>query len=117
MMDMHTELVMDRMELRGLNEQSEPSRCAEVRVVEIFAGGRKTPYRDLARMVGVSEATIKRDLSRGSFSLRRLDQICAALGVGLGDLVQVPADRELVTELRKAQEIALAGDPSALLAQ
>jgi DNA-binding Xre family transcriptional regulator len=44
---------------------------------------RKLTYRQLAKDIGVSEATIKRDLSRGHFSLHRLDQICDALELSL----------------------------------
>ncbi len=76
---------------------------------------RKITYRALAREIGISEATVKRDLSRGSFSLRRLDEICSALGLEAGDLLQVPDNLQLVTELTEAQEIALASDPRILL--
>ena len=40
-------------------------------------------YRELADRIGVSEPTIKRDLSRGKFSLERLDKICEVLGAGI----------------------------------
>ena len=36
-------------------------------------------YRQLAQRLGLSEPTVKRDLSRGKFSLARLDRICDAL--------------------------------------
>jgi transcriptional regulator with XRE-family HTH domain len=72
---------------------------------------RGVTYRELARLIGVSEPTVKRDLSRGSFSLRRLDQICAALGLRLQDLMQPPAGPELATQLSEAQELALVGNP------
>src|SRR5256885_4008100 len=45
------------------------------------------------------------------FSLRRLDQICAALGLKLADLLQPPEEQELVTELSEAQELALVSQP------
>ena len=76
---------------------------------------REINYRELASQIGVSESTIKRDLSRGNFSLRRLDQICVALGVTLADLVQLPADSGLVTQLTESQELALSGNPKVLL--
>ncbi len=72
---------------------------------------RGLAYRDLARLLGVSEPTVKRDLSRGRFSLRRLDQICVALGLTLADLLQPPEERELVTQLSEAQELALVSQP------
>lgn len=76
---------------------------------------REITYRELARQIGVSEATIKRDLSRGAFSLRRLDQICSCLGLGLNDLVHPLQKAELVTELSEAQEAALANNPKILV--
>jgi DNA-binding Xre family transcriptional regulator len=76
---------------------------------------RHLTYRQLARSIGVSEATVKRDLSRGNFSLRRLDQICSFLELTLSDLLQAPSGLELVTQLSEAQEVALVGDPKILL--
>ena len=49
---------------------------------------RKLTYRELARRIGISEATVKRDMSRGNFSLRRLDEICSGIGLTLNDLMQ-----------------------------
>jgi len=71
-------------------------------------------YRELAEQVGVSEPTIKRDLSRGNFSLGRLDKICEVLGVEVGDLLQ-PADQAALTELSEDQEQALVANPKLLL--
>jgi DNA-binding Xre family transcriptional regulator len=76
---------------------------------------RRLTYRGLARLIGVSEATVKRDLSRGNFSLRRLDQICSSLELTLGDLLNAPQGLELVTELSEAQELALANHPRILV--
>ena len=76
---------------------------------------RKLTYRELAKRIGISEATIKRDMSRGNFSLRRLDQICSAMELTLSDLMQPPEDLALVTQLSEAQEIALANQPKILV--
>ena len=76
---------------------------------------RHLTYRELARSIGVSEATVKRDLSRGNFSLRRLDQICSVLELTLSDLLQAPKGLELVTQLSEAQEVALASHPKILV--
>jgi transcriptional regulator with XRE-family HTH domain len=76
---------------------------------------RGLTYSDLARLIGVSHATVKRDLSRGNFSLGRLDQICAALGVALKDLMQPAEGVDLVTELSEAQEFALVTQPKVLV--
>jgi transcriptional regulator with XRE-family HTH domain len=71
-------------------------------------------YRELAEQLGVSEPTIKRDLSRGKFSLERLDRICEVLGVEVTDLLQ-PADQVALTELSEEQERALVINPKLLL--
>jgi transcriptional regulator with XRE-family HTH domain len=83
--------------------------------IKALLRARELTYRELARLVNVSEPTIKRDLSRGNFSLKRLDEICAALGVTLSDLVQPPAGAGLATQLSESQELALSGNPKLLL--
>jgi DNA-binding Xre family transcriptional regulator len=72
-------------------------------------------YRDLARRLRLSETTVKRDMSRGEFSLRRLDQICELLSVSLDDLLQPPSRSALLTELSTEQERALVSNPKLLL--
>jgi len=72
-------------------------------------------YRELATRLGISEATVKRDMSRGNFSLRRLDQICSALELTLADLTQPPENASLATQLSEAQEVALANQPKVLV--
>jgi transcriptional regulator with XRE-family HTH domain len=72
-------------------------------------------YRELAKSIGVSEPTIKRDLSRGRFSLERLDKICEVLGSEVADLLQ-PAEEAQLTELSEQQELALVASPKLLLA-
>src|ERR1700730_13910200 len=76
---------------------------------------RKLTYRELARRIGISEATVKRDMSRGNFSLRRLDEICSGIGLTLNDLMQPSEDLALVTQLSEMQEIALANQPKILV--
>src|ERR1700679_3078407 len=71
-------------------------------------------YRELGKLIGVSEPTVKRDLARGNFSLQRLDLICDALGVSVADLVQ-PVDHAPMTELSEQQEQALVTNPRALV--
>jgi len=71
-------------------------------------------YSDLAKRLGLSEPTVKRDLSRGKFTLARLDLICEALGVDIVDLLQPPGNAPL-TELSEAQEQALVANPKLLV--
>jgi transcriptional regulator with XRE-family HTH domain len=91
------------------------ARSALLGGIKASLRSRKLTYRELARLIDVSEATVKRDLSRGNFSLRRLDQICSALGLTLNDLAQPAEGLELVTQLSAAQESALASQPKILV--
>lgn len=73
-------------------------------------------YQTLAKRLKVSEPTVKRDLSRGDFSLKRLDVICEVLGVTITDLVNEEPARELrITKFTDAQERALTNDPRLVL--
>lgn len=73
-------------------------------------------YRDLALRLGVSEPTVKRDLSRGNFSLGRLDRICEVLDVGIEELLRGGGDSlVLLTELGDVQELELIADAKLLL--
>jgi transcriptional regulator with XRE-family HTH domain len=72
-------------------------------------------YKQLAARIGLSEPTIKRDLSRGNFSLPRLDRICFALKISLEDLVGQKTGSELITEFSADQETALVAHPKFLL--
>jgi transcriptional regulator with XRE-family HTH domain len=82
-----------------------------LRAIKSTLRSRGLTYRKLAELLGVSEPTVKRDLSKGHFSLKRLDQICAALGLTLTDLLQAPEAKDLVTQLSEAQELALISQP------
>jgi transcriptional regulator with XRE-family HTH domain len=75
---------------------------------------RGISYAQLARRIGLSEASVKRVLSRGTLSLRRLEQICAAIGSSVVELVQLlqhPDSAGRPDMLTLAQEKALAADP------
>lgn len=77
---------------------------------------RGMTYRDLAQVLGVSEPTIKRDLSRRDFSLSRLDKISTALDVSVADLIQgVAKASSPLSQLSKQQEQALVRDPRLLV--
>jgi len=85
--------------------------AALLRAIKSALRLRGLTYRDLAKLLDVSEPTVKRDLTKGRFSLKRLDEICTALGLTLADLLQPPEDQELVTQLSEAQELALVSQP------
>jgi transcriptional regulator with XRE-family HTH domain len=76
---------------------------------------RGVTYRELARRLKLSEPTVKRDLSRGTFSLLRLDQICDVIGIDLAELVHPAVAGAPLTELSDEQERALVSRPKLLL--
>lgn len=77
---------------------------------------RRMTYRQLATAIGVSEPTVKRDLSRGDFALSRLDRICDVLELSLSDLAQSSSGGPaLLTQLSEQQERALVRDPRLLV--
>ena len=49
--------------------------------------GAGLTYKDLADRIGVSESTLKRWFSQGSFAVERLDDICRALAIDLADVL------------------------------
>jgi transcriptional regulator with XRE-family HTH domain len=75
---------------------------------------RGVTYAQLAQRIGLSEASVKRVLSRGTLSLRRLEQVCEAIGTSVPEVVQLlrgsaPERAEMLT---LEQEKALAADPA-----
>ena len=73
-------------------------------------------YRELARRVGLSEASIKRLFSDESFSLKRLDEICASVDLEISDLVATVAEAASpITQLTDQQERELLANPKLLL--
>jgi transcriptional regulator with XRE-family HTH domain len=72
-------------------------------------------YRELAKRLRISEPTVKRDLSRGRFSLQRLDQICEVLDLTLEELLEPPTRAPPLTELSAEQEKAIVSKPKLLL--
>jgi len=73
-------------------------------------------YADAARVLKLSEASVKRLLSRSQLSLERLETLCDWLDVEVADVVQQSATSQpLVTELDPSQEQQLLSDLPLLL--
>jgi transcriptional regulator with XRE-family HTH domain len=74
---------------------------------------RGVTYAELALRIGLSEASVKRVLSRGTLSLKRLEQICESIGTSVPEVVQLQRESALEREemLTLEQEKALAADP------
>jgi DNA-binding Xre family transcriptional regulator len=77
---------------------------------------RQITYRDLARRIRLSEASVKRIFSRGTLTLTRLDEICQALEVSLSEVVRLASGQSADSpeRLTLEQEAALAADPKLL---
>lgn len=77
---------------------------------------RGLTYRALATELELSESAVKQMFSTGNFSLRRLDDICAVLELGIGDLVDLSELQEhRIEELSEAQELEIMSDMRLLL--
>jgi len=94
------------------------SECAQiVSVLKRSLKARGMTYHALAKSVGVSEASIKRIFAAKTFTLGRLEQICAALGMSIAEVARMAAEHGGVgsQQLSLEQEETLAAD-SRLLA-
>ena len=77
---------------------------------------RGRTYAQAARVLELSEASIKRLISRSELSLERLESLCDWLGVEIADVVAQSAEaRPLLTQLDARQEDELFRDPALLL--
>lgn len=72
---------------------------------------RGLSYRDVARTLKLSEATIKRIFSTRDCTLARLEQLCSVVQVDLAEIARAaPRVSRLVTQLTKEQEQELVED-------
>jgi DNA-binding Xre family transcriptional regulator len=86
-----------------------------VNVLKRSLRSRGMTYADLARAVRLSEASIKRIFAQETFSLARLEQICAALGMSIAEAVRMSAPQASPgQQLTLEQEEVLASDPRTL---
>jgi len=73
-------------------------------------------YRDVAAVLGLSEASVKRLFSEQSFSLAKLDRVCTSLGVEISDLVRaMQQSAQAIAYLSLEQELELVSDIKLLL--
>jgi DNA-binding Xre family transcriptional regulator len=72
---------------------------------------RSVTYADLAGRIALSEASVKRLFSQGTFTLERLEQVCAALEIDVFELAKLARGEQARAEqLTIRQEQALARD-------
>ncbi len=68
-------------------------------------------YADVAKLLDLSEASVKRLFAEQNFTLQRLEKICLMLGLELAELVQAMVnDRNAVTQLTWEQEQIIVSD-------
>ncbi|NOY62658.1 MAG: helix-turn-helix transcriptional regulator [Gammaproteobacteria bacterium] len=74
-------------------------------------------YKDVAVVLSLSEASVKRLFSEQSFSLQRLDQICQMMEMEISDLVQQmnSSAKTMLSSLSLEQEQQIAADIELLL--
>ena len=73
-------------------------------------------YKQVAEVLELSEARVKRLFAEESFSLERVDSICALLHLEFGDLVRLMEENvNLTSELSHEQETELVSDIKLLL--
>lgn len=77
---------------------------------------RGITYAALASKLGLSEASVKRLFSERSFTINRVEAICAVMGLDFYELARLAHGPETgESRLSVAQERALAADPKLLL--
>jgi DNA-binding Xre family transcriptional regulator len=77
---------------------------------------RGITYKGLAERLSLSESAVKHMFSTGNFSLRRLDEICAALEVDIGDLVSLSESQQpKIEQLSAENEREIVDDDRLLL--
>src|ERR671924_1768005 len=68
-------------------------------------------YADLARRLRLSEASVKRMFSRGTFTLARIEEVLAALELDLYEVARLSRGANGgAAQLTHEQELGLAGD-------
>lgn len=78
---------------------------------------QRVTYKQLAKQLGVSEASVKRNFSLQAFSLDKLEQICEYLKLSLSDLFTMSQkQQDKISQLSEEQELKLLANPKLLLA-
>ena len=92
-----------------------PQTEGMVEALKKLLKSRGTTYRALAARLGLSEPSIKRLFSEKTFTLQRLEQVCAVLEIDFFELARIARGASAtVDEMTIEQEKALAADPHLL---
>src|SRR5512134_45791 len=72
---------------------------------------RSITYAQVARAIGMSEASVKRMFSQESFTLKRFDEVCQFAKVEIGDLARAAESKEReISQLTLEQEREIVGN-------
>ena len=78
---------------------------ALVEVLKRELRSRGVTYAQVARKLGLSEASVKRMFSRREFTLKRLDQVCQLTHSDFSDLARtLQREETLISQLTAVQE-------------
>ena len=82
-----------------------PHSDSMVDVLKRELKARGVTYAQVARKLGLSEASVKRMFSRRRFTLKRLDQVCELANTEFSDLARaLNQDEKLISQLTHVQE-------------
>jgi transcriptional regulator with XRE-family HTH domain len=88
-----------------------------VNVLKRELRARGITYAQVARKLGLSEASVKRMFSRKQFTLKRVDQVCQLAGTEFSDLARILHQEEnLLSQLTNEQEKEIVADRKLFLA-
>jgi transcriptional regulator with XRE-family HTH domain len=87
-----------------------PAASRFVEALKKSVRARGLTYAELARRLRLSEASVKRMFSRGTFTLARIEEVLAALDLDLYDVARLTRGAGGAAELTHEQESALARD-------
>jgi hypothetical protein len=77
---------------------------------------KRITYAEVARRLDLSEASVKRLLSRGGLTLERFEQICQVAGIRMVELVrETDRGKDMVSQLELSQERVIMADVRLLL--
>ena len=81
-----------------------------------FMRDRKKTYVDAAKVLGLSEASVKRLFSTAGLSLQRMEALCNWMGIDIKEVVlEADQQRSFITQLKPEQEKVLVKNPRLLL--
>ncbi len=87
-----------------------PAASRFVEALKKSVRARGLTYAELGRRLHLSEASVKRMFSRGSFTLARVEEVLAAVELDLYEVARMTRAGAAPRELTEEQELALAKD-------